>query len=120
MKRPLPILREFNQEEFDRALVGFLVAAQTKVNAQWKAMGLTYAPPPTIIISGSGERWIKLVKQGNAPDTSSSVYVFIDRTTGFVHKARTWKAPEPKNPRSSIFDDDFGASGVTHHGAVYL
>jgi hypothetical protein len=45
-------------------------------------------------------------------------YCFIDKTTGDVLKAASWKAPA-KGVRSNIFAADFGASGVTKYGAVY-
>jgi hypothetical protein len=49
-----------------------------------------------------------------------SIYCFIDIKTGNVLKAKSWRAPDKKNPRSNILAEDFGASGVTGYGTVYL
>lgn len=49
-----------------------------------------------------------------------SVHTFIDLTTGDVLKAASWAQPEKRNPRANVFAHDFGVSGVTEYGAVYL
>lgn len=50
----------------------------------------------------------------------SSVFCFIDLANGDVLKAASWAQPEKKNPRSNVWSDDFGVTGVNEYGAVYL
>jgi len=102
-----------NDVDFAARLAGFLAAAQVKVdeyNARFEH--LRNASP--LRVEGQGVKYIKIVRPG------SGVYVFINRETGGVHKAESWKKPVTNNPRSNISDEDFGASGVNWHGAVYL
>jgi hypothetical protein len=102
-----------NDEDFTARLAGFLAAAQLKVdeyNVHFEQ--LKNAAP--LRVEGSGIKYVKIVKPG------SGVYVFINRETGDILKAATWKTPVTNNPRGNISDEDFGARGVTWHGAVYL
>jgi hypothetical protein len=105
-------MNRLNDQEFATQLASFLNAAQDKVNYyQSRFAHLKDAAPLRV---DGGIKWIRIVKPG------SGVYVFIDRDTGNVHKAASWKAPVKNNPRSNISDADHGASGVDWHGAVYL
>jgi hypothetical protein len=106
-------------EEFEKALAGFLAAAQAKVDARFAG----YAP----LQSGKveierGPKYIRIVEQTFVNEHSSgrSAFCFIDRENGNVLKPAGWKGPEKRNPRSTIFADDFGASGVTGYGTTYL
>lgn len=65
-----------------------------------------------------GTRYLKLAVMRD-DDQPYRVYCFIDAVNGDVLKAASWKAPA-KHPRSNIFDNDNGLSGVDNHGAVYL
>jgi hypothetical protein len=71
-----------------------------------------------------GKRYIKVISLTSSSCTSAlrreSVFCFIDTTNGNVLKASSWKAPETKNPRSNIGDEDFGESGIDYYGAIYL
>lgn len=117
-----------DETTFEVQLAGFLKAAQTKVNEQYGDIA------PSLVASGwrrvieidRGPKYIRVLKADyNDPKspnncTGRSAYCFIDRTNGNVLKAAGWKAPTLKNPRSNIFSVDFGASGVTGYGAVYV
>ena len=48
--------------------------------------------------------------------TSRSVHCFIDRQTGDILKAASWKAPAPRGKRGSIFTPDNGLSCVNFCG----
>lgn len=52
--------------------------------------------------------------------TGHSVWAFIDIANGDVLKAASFAQPVKKNPRSNIFSEDFGLSGVNEYGANYL
>jgi len=102
-----------NDTDFAIRLAGFLAAAQGAVN-QYNARfpHMQFASP--LRQDGQGVKYVKIIKPG------SGVYVFVNRETGDVLKAASWTKPVTNNPRSNINDDDFGASGVNWHGAVYL
>jgi len=104
-------MERLNDQEFATKLSSFLAAAQLKVDEHNKHFR---APHQPLKQEGGGVKWIRIVRPG------SGVYVFIDRETGNVHKAASWKAPVKNNPRSNISDADHGASGVSWCGAVYL
>lgn len=63
-----------------------------------------------------GPRYIRVVKV----DSQRSVYCFVDRTTGNILKAGSWKAPAKNGVRASIFDPDHGLSKMNWHGCGYL
>lgn len=70
-----------------------------------------------------GKRYIRVIDVTNSKVSHlkrESVFCFVDVTNGNVLKANSWKAPETKNPRSNIGDEDFGESGISDYGAVYL
>jgi hypothetical protein len=101
-----------NDQDFATQLALFLNAAQNKVD-EYNVRFIHLKGAAPLRVDG-GIKWIKVVNPG------SGVYVFINRDTGNVHKAASWKAPVKNNPRSNISDADYGASGVNWHGAVYL
>lgn len=103
---------------FEQRLQGFLKAAQAKKDAYLKGFESdSYKPEPETLLVAGGAKWIKIVaKRG----VGSSVYCFVNAETGAIHKAASFKAPVTTNPRSNLFDTDFGASGVDWCGAVYL
>jgi hypothetical protein len=64
-----------------------------------------------------GTRYVRIVRE--SPGSRSS-HCFIDTTNGNILKASSWKKPETKNPRGSIFDADGGESAITPYGTKYL
>jgi hypothetical protein len=78
---------------------------------------------PLTVVVEPGHRYMRVVraevdKDGNV--ISRTVHTFVDRTNGNVLKASSYRKPETKHPRSNIFNEDFGMSGVTAYGGVYL
>jgi hypothetical protein len=109
----------FDKNRFEARFASFLAGVTDKVIENHKQYS---ASPPQIGVE-PGPKYIRVIKSDVAPDgtvTSRSVHCFVDRTNGNVLKAKSYRAAETKNPRSNIFDDDFGLSGVTAYGAVYL
>jgi len=105
---------------FEDSLAGFLAAAQVKVDA-----GFNDFPGQSgsiAVDNTNAPRYLRIVKTTyvNQNSNGRSAYCFIDKTTGNVYKAAGWSSPETKNPRSNIYADDFGVSGVTEYGTVYL
>jgi hypothetical protein len=110
----------FDKSRFEARFASFLAGVTDKVLENHKQYKIL--TPPQIGVE-PGPKYIRVVKSDVAPDgtvTSRSVHCFVDRTNGNVLKAAGYRKPETKNPRSNIFDDDFGLSGVTAYGAVYL
>jgi hypothetical protein len=107
-------------EEFDTALAGFLAAAQTKVQQRY----VDFQGRTGKIETESGPKYIRVISAEYLANGDSggsrSAFCFIERETGDVLKPAGWKGPEKRNPRSNIFADDFGASGVTGYGTTYL
>jgi hypothetical protein len=64
-----------------------------------------------------GKRYVKVWK--SLPG-SRSIHTFIDRQTGNILKAGTWKAPQKNGVRGNIFAADCGESCIDWHGAKYI
>lgn len=100
--------------DFNTALLNFLNTAEKKVNDYRRKH---YPSLGTVEIAYTeGSKFIRVYKQDGG---SRSLYCWIDKETGRIWKG-SWKAPERKNPRGSIFDSDGGAAAVNHYGTVYL
>lgn len=70
------------------------------------------------ITASFGTKYARIIE--NRPGGGRSVHSFINLANGDVLKPAGWAGPELKNPRSNIFADDVGASGITKYGTVYL
>lgn len=107
-------------EEFDKALSGFILAAQIKVDARFAQ----YAPLQSARLEAQrSPKYIRIVERNSingVEQEHGSVFCFVDRETGNVLKPAGWKGPEKRNPRSTIYADDYGVSGVTGYGTTYL
>lgn len=68
-----------------------------------------------------GSKYVRIVRRdGNAMmGGQRSVHCFLDKETGDIFKAASWKAPA-KHSRGNIYADDLGMSGMTEYGAKYL
>ncbi len=72
----------------------------------------------SIIRVATGAKNYKIIKC-NAAGEDGSVFCFIEKSTGDIYKAASWKAPA-KGVRGSIFDDNFSiGKGVNYYGAAY-
>ncbi len=74
------------------------------------------------LVADVGPKYIKLSRRGTQP--SGSVYCFIERATGNIFKAASWKAPA-KHARGNVRDVVlYGVRGVNAplnvYGAAYL
>lgn len=98
----------FDQGRFDQ----FLARAQTMLDKH-HADSPTAKPVLSTMVGGKNIR-VVITTWGQR-----SVFCFVDRATGDVLKADGWARPA-KHARSNINADDFGMSGVTAYGGVYL
>ena len=97
--------------EFQEHFIKFIEGAKAKVQKNYDE---NYPNAPREEISFTiGPKYIRVT-------LGHSAYCFIDLETGRVWKPAGWKAAERKNPRSCIFDKDYGLSGVTAYGTTYL
>lgn len=96
--RPLPEVTE--RVKFYRD------AVETSERAAWKASGYPEDQQPTITLTEGGKRYWKLnVKSWG----QTSVHCFVEKSTGDIFKAATYKAPA-KGARGNIFNDTFPTS----------
>ena len=63
-----------------------------------------------------GQRYVRVFHRDHG---SRYCYCFVDKTNGDVLKSESWKKPA-KHARSSIWDEDYGLSGLGPYGAKYL
>ena len=68
-------------------------------------------------IQSGRKYWKIVVSRENSNQTS--VWAFVDKTTGDIFKAATRNAPA-KHARGNIHADDGGMSRMTVHGPEYL
>jgi hypothetical protein len=72
----------------------------------------------------TGPKNVRIVRKelwkGQEAPTNGSVHCFIDKATGNILKADSWKKPAPQI-RGSIFNDNFDIGrAVGEYGAAYL
>lgn len=74
---------------------------------------------PSRLEMSDGRRYIRVDSVENGGTGSRSVYAFIDKRTGDVLRAATYKAPA-KHPRGNLFDSLQGTEMLTPYGIGYL
>ena len=94
---------------FEEALAKFLAYANS-----FRSEYVTIAADE----SDRGRKYLRIVSATKS-GSSKSVYCFIERATGNVLKAESWKKPA-KHTRGTIFTEDTSKYGVTPYGAHYL
>ena len=100
-------------ENFDTALNNWIERAQQIIIDDHKKHGFTI-PYTVLSIDPGGIKFIRIVATYH---NNRSVHCFIERSTGNVLKAASWKAPA-KHARGNIFQ--VGREGVGAYGANYL
>lgn len=102
----------FPSEKFKIHFEKFLEAAQTKVDGFYKG---SYVLEYTI-----ASKYIRITSKDKKSEHGGYAYCFVCLEHGKVWKPKGYETPLRSNPRSCIFDSDFGASGVDWHGTIYL
>ncbi len=100
--------------EFDKAFDTWIKGAQKKIDDYYKKM--KYDNQNRTLSYTNGPKRIKIIQTNEAGNTS--VFAFIDKTTGDVLKPASWKAPA-KGARGNIFDRDNGLGRITAYGPEY-
>lgn len=94
---------------------GFVNKVQTEVAKHYKEKFTMLTVPDMEVEEGS--KFYKVVTNNHS---QRSVYCFVNKQTGDIYKAATWRAPA-KHVRGSIFDANFSyGKGVSLYGGSYL
>jgi hypothetical protein len=110
--------------EFNQALENFRQVLEKLCNDALAENHTTLAEIEQIKIElEPGPKFIRVVRtvihKPTGQTQSRSAHCFIEAETGNILKASAWKAPEKKNPRGNIFNQN-PLGGVTQYGVVYL
>jgi hypothetical protein len=105
---------EQNNKDFDAAFGLFMEIIKKNSDAYMTARFPTL--PKCNFTAEPGSKYIRVVKSYN-DNTGRSVFCFVNKKTGDVLKAATWKAPA-KHVRGTIYD--INNYGVNEHGANYI
>lgn len=91
------------------------VALVTRLNVEYRAkMGYSDEVHGSIIVTvDEGSKYAKV-------SVGSSVHTFIEKSTGNILKAATWRAPAKNGVRGNIYSADIGESVINQFGAKYL
>ena len=99
---------------YTEALNKFVETIRVNSLEHYKKIGRTHlVENPEVIKVNKGRRFDKVVR-------GTSVYCFVEKSTGFIFKAATWRAPQlkTKNPvRGSIFETSTYETKAGPHGA---
>jgi hypothetical protein len=102
------------RSQFEARLAEFIVAGNAFIAKEHAARG--YAFPAAKLEVERGPKYVRVVRV----DSQRSAYCFLDYE-GKIWKPAGWKGPERKNPRGSIFDENFSlGKGLTIYGTSYL
>jgi hypothetical protein len=98
---------------------GFVAAVQAKHDAHMQKNYPTIAVPHREIFSARlGPKYVKIVRRGSN-GTGGSVHCFLERATGYILKAASWRAPA-KHARGTVHTPTFGIEYMSDYGARYL
>ena len=103
-------------ENFDAILDAWIADAQKNIDAHY-ARNLPNLTPTKLTKDEGGKRFVRIVKN-DGEGTGRSVFCFVEKATGDVYKAASWKAPA-KHARGYIFAPN-PIAGVNEYGANYL
>lgn len=101
----------------ERSLDNFKNAANKAAADYYAKQNFKNIKPPTLEFSDGGQRFIRVVRNDG---TSKSAHSFIDKATGDIYKAASWKAPA-KGVRGNIHKGEFNldSSGQSRYSAAY-
>lgn len=74
---------------------------------------------PSVLEMSDGRRYIRIDSINDGGRGQRSVWAFIDKRTGDILRAATYKAPA-KHARGNLFDASSGTSQLTPYGPAYL
>jgi hypothetical protein len=108
---------EIGTMDFEAKLASFVTGFQAIFDAA--LVSQNYFP---VVSAQPGKRFIKIVMaeiRYETKDTiASRVIGFVEKETGKVYKAASWKAPALNFPRGNIFDDKNGLGRASWSGGI--
>ena len=110
--------QKMNPMDVQHRIECYVGMVQQKMNDYWELADYDHDEPP-IIYAEYGKKYARIVHSA-ANRSSRSVHTFVNMINGDILKAGGWKAPATNGVRGNVFDNDFGASVVNQHGAIYL
>jgi len=110
-------MKEKEKMTYTEALNKFTKTIEDNSNKHYKKTGLTIFidNPSEAIKVNKGRRFDKVVK-------GTSVYCFVEKDTGYIFKAASWRAPQlkTKNPvRGSIYEPGTYSEAGPYGGWLY-
>jgi hypothetical protein len=110
------LARQVDPIEFEQRITSFMEVMKHRINFGSGSPRVT----PVDLIALDGKRYVKLATTEGGDNSPRYVAAFIDKQTGDVLKAASWKAPA-KHPRGNLFSQDGGLGALSPHGhVVYL
>ena len=101
---------------YTEALNKFVETIKVNSNKHYKETGMTFLlENPEVIKVNKGRRFDKVVR-------GTSVYCFVEKDTGYIFKAASWRAPQlkTKNPvRGSIYESGTYSQAGPYGGWLY-
>ena len=98
---------------YTEALNKFVETIKVNSNKHYKEIGMTHLlENPEVVKVNKGRRFDKVVR-------GTSVYCFVEKETGFIFKAASWKSPQLKTKkpvRGAIFETSTYESKAGPHG----
>lgn len=97
MTTPAP---EFTPEQFEAALAAYLEALTTATAEHHSRWHPNVTPP--VFKTETGPKYIRVISESTF-GASRSAHGFVERATGLLWKAASWKGPARNFPRGSLF-----------------
>ena len=97
--------------EFEERFAGYVEKLEENLAAYYEGK-YTHVATPEVKVE-NGRKYARVI-------VGDSVHTFVNKTTGEILKAASYKAPAKNGVRGSIFAEDFGMSAVGPYGALYL
>jgi len=73
---------------------------------------------PIFTFDPKGRKYVRIVRS-DVDGSARSVVCFVERATGLIWKAASWKAPAKNFPRGSIHDTNRLTDGDNIYGCLY-
>lgn len=100
-------------QSFDETLAAWVARSQARIDAEHaRAYPNSKQEPRKLSLDTGGVRWVRVVATDGP---SRSAFAFIERETGSIMKAASWKSPA-KGARGNIYTDE---RGVASTGELY-
>ncbi len=94
----------------DNDLTDFCLKLSAKAH-KYFAKHYSNLSPPAFHADKGGRKYVRIVRSNDRGYSDRSVVCFIERSTGLIWKAASWKSPAKNFSRGSIFTTNDYADG---------